>query len=216
MFFEEKWWRRRESNPRPKGLSLQNSTCVSVLGISLPATKNGECAGSQPECVSSQTSPGACQDQPTEWRSFPTRRLEGTNVASLVRPRAQAASPQLRCVSTGLTREMNNLGTHSTAPCPRRSLSPPSECTKTVQSSHCDRKPAASQAPPPSHGRPGAEAAGSGSGPGLPTAVRPSCRDDCDRPWPSARSRPARPSPGWPCGPTRAGHRSARSRSAHR
>ena len=26
-----KWWRRRESNPRPKGLSLQNSTCVAVL-----------------------------------------------------------------------------------------------------------------------------------------------------------------------------------------
>ena len=28
------------------------------------------------------TPPGACQDQPTEWRSFPTRRLEGTNVAA--------------------------------------------------------------------------------------------------------------------------------------
>ncbi len=40
-----KWWRRRESNPRPKGLSPQNSTCLSVLDGSRPATKNGECAG---------------------------------------------------------------------------------------------------------------------------------------------------------------------------
>ena len=41
------WWRRRESNPRPKGLSPRNSTCVAVLDISWPATKNGECAGHQ-------------------------------------------------------------------------------------------------------------------------------------------------------------------------
>ena len=40
-----KWWRRRESNPRPKGLSLQDSTCVSALVVSRPAAKNGERAG---------------------------------------------------------------------------------------------------------------------------------------------------------------------------
>ena len=43
------------------------------------------------------TTPDACQSQPTKWRSFPGRRLPGTNVAYLVRPRAQAANPQLRC-----------------------------------------------------------------------------------------------------------------------
>ncbi len=39
----EKWWRRRESNPRPKGLSPQKSTCVAVLANSRAPTKNGEC-----------------------------------------------------------------------------------------------------------------------------------------------------------------------------
>ena len=37
------WWRRRESNPRPKGLSPQKSTCVAVLANSRAPTKNGEC-----------------------------------------------------------------------------------------------------------------------------------------------------------------------------
>ena len=89
-------WRRRESNPRPKGLSLQNSTCVAVLDMSRAATKNGECAARQPES-SRPAVPGSRRDQPAKWRSFPSRRLPETNVADLVRPRAQAACSQLRC-----------------------------------------------------------------------------------------------------------------------
>jgi hypothetical protein len=61
----------------------------------------------------------------------------------LVRPRAQAANPQLRCLSTGLTSEMNKLGMHSTVPCPRRSQIAPTR--KTVPH-HCDRHPAGQQA----------------------------------------------------------------------
>ena len=74
-----------------------------------------------------QTTTGAVLSQPTKWRSLSSRRLQEANVANLVRPRAQAANPQLRCVSTGLTSEMNKLGTHSTAPCPRRSQIAPTE-----------------------------------------------------------------------------------------
>jgi len=73
-------WRRRESNPRPKGLSLQNSTCVAVLGISRAATKYGECAARQ-SVLSRAIAPDSRQHQPTKWRSFPSRRLPRTNVA---------------------------------------------------------------------------------------------------------------------------------------
>jgi len=91
----DQWWRRRESNPRPKGLSLQNSTCVAVLDISRAATKSGECAARQ-SVESRPDAPDSRQSQPAEWRSFPARRLTERNVAYLVRPRAQAACSQLR------------------------------------------------------------------------------------------------------------------------
>jgi len=42
---EREWWRRRESNPRPKGLSPQESTCVVGLKGSRPSSKLDERAG---------------------------------------------------------------------------------------------------------------------------------------------------------------------------
>ena len=63
--------------------------------MSRAATKYGECAARQ-SVVSRAAAPDSRQHQPAEWRSFPPRRLDGTNVADLVRPRAQAACSQLR------------------------------------------------------------------------------------------------------------------------
>ena len=112
-----KWWRRRESNPRPKGLSPQESTCVAVLCFA-PGLEERRMGRPLVRRVSPHA-PDARQSQPAKWRSSPARRLTG-GTSRIIRPRAQAACPQLRCFSTGLTSEVA-LGMHPTVPCPRRS-----------------------------------------------------------------------------------------------
>ena len=64
-----------------------------------------------------------------KWRSFPTRRLTG-RTSQLIRLRVQAACSQLRVLSTGLTSEMNKLGTHPAVPCAVEAKSPPQGVTR--------------------------------------------------------------------------------------
>ena len=96
---------------------------VSVL-VSQPVRNGAKCPGRHLRYVSPSRVRAARDSQPAIWRSFPSRRRSQDD-RSRPKPRERSLRSQLRCCSTGLTREMESSARVPWSQIPVEAGSPP-------------------------------------------------------------------------------------------
>ena len=106
---------------------------VSVL-VSQPVRIGAKCPGRHLRYVSPSRVRAARDGQPAIWRSFPSRRRSQDD-RSRPKPRERSLRSQLRCCSTGLTREMESSARVPWSQIPVEAGSPPDEIDRGRTSS---------------------------------------------------------------------------------